>query len=128
MRQIDPITSRPARAKCHGIRHQCINVVTTDTPQHLWKAGQNIRCTIGSHRQQIRQQPAKLARRFGTRRQRSEMGLAAVRHDGVNAQHVVTHHSISNGPAATAVIAGHASNGRPAGGRHINRKPKPMRL
>ena len=54
MRQIDPVASHPAGAQRHRIRHKRINVVTSNTPQHLGKASQNISLMLSAHRQQIR--------------------------------------------------------------------------
>ena len=36
--------------------------------------------------------------------------------DGVDGGDIVAHHAIADGTAPTAVIAGHATNGGPAGG------------
>ena len=127
MRQVDAVTGPAVRPKCHRIRHQRIHIIAAYPPQHIRKAIENVAAVARPHCQKPRLQIGQHAGWHNVACI-AEARLRAVRHDGVDGGDIVTHHAIADRPATAAVIAGHAADGCPAGGRDIDRKPQPVRL
>ena len=109
-------------------RGQGVDVVAADPPEQIREAARDLVRFPGAERTHapdevgvvaVSREPLEVARDL------PEPRRAPVRENRVDRVHVVHHVAVADGARAARVVAGHAPDGGPVGGRHVDGKEEP---